>query len=148
MNPLPTAANNGDTESVRTLLVDQQVSQADKDLALGRACCMSHLRIADLLIEHGADPNGQYESAPNEFKYGPIILASCEFLNPIGLKWLLENGADANGYPSNSGHFQCLTPLEMVRDTYSPNTENKQACIDLLVAAGGLLPADMPAQDQ
>lgn len=148
MNTLPTSANDGDIDSVKNQLADGHVSQADKDLALGRACCMSRLRIADLLLEHGADPNGQYETAPSEFKYGPIILASCEFLNPAGLKWLLDNGADPNGNPPNSEHFQCLTPLEMVRDTYSKNTENRQACIDLLVAAGGHLPADMSGSDK
>ena len=143
MNPLPAAANDGDIKAVETYLAEGRASQTDKDLALGRACCSGHLNIAGLLLEHGADPNGQYETAPGEFKYGPIILASCEFLNAAAVKWLLDHGADPNGNPPGSEHFQSLSPLEMVRDTYSKNTENRQDCIDLLVAAGGRLPDDM-----
>ena len=147
MTSLPKAADDGDIDAVGLHLENGQASQANKDLALARACCSGHTEIAELLFEHGADPNGQYQTAPGEFRYGPIILASCEFLNPVGVKWLLDNGANPNGNPPDSKHFQSNTPLEMVRDTYVTNEENRIRCIELLVAAGGRLPDDMVNPD-
>ena len=136
MNPLPKAADEGNLKSVKLLLDAGESSQADLDLALGRACCSGHYDIAELVLAHGADPNGQYETSQGKFEYGPIILASCEFLNPEGVKWLLDHGANAQGNSPDSGFFQCATPLQMVYDTYVEHEENKQKCIDLLTIAG------------
>ena len=136
MNLLPKAADEGNLESGISCLDSEQFSQADLDLALGRACCSGHYNIAELLLARGADPNGQYETASGKFEYGPIILASCEFLNPDGVKWLLDRGANPEGNPPESGHFQCMTPLQMVHDTYVEHEANKQKCIELLNAAG------------
>ncbi len=136
MERVPQAANDGDLSTVRTALQQNDVPQASKDLALARACCSSHFEIARLLVEHGANPNGQYESAAGKFEYGPIILAPCEFLNAEGVKWLLDKGADPNGNPLDSEHFQACTPLEMVRDTYMTDDEARERCRQLLLASG------------
>ena len=136
MNPLPKAADAGNIDAVELLLDAGEFSQADLDLALGRACCSGHYNIAELVLAHGADPNGQYETAPGKFEYGPIILASCEFLNPDGVKWLLDHGANPEGHSPDSGLFQCTTPLQMVHDTYVEHEAHKQRCSELLKAAG------------
>ena len=136
MNPLPKAADEGNLDAVKSLLVAKQFSRADLDLALGRACCSGHYDVAEVVLSHGADPNGQYETASGKFEYGPIILASCEFLNPDGVKWLLDHGANPNGNAPDSGHFQCTTPLQMVHETYVEHEANQQKCIELLKAAG------------
>lgn len=139
MNPLATAADTGDLPTAMSLL-QIGLSQADKDMALARACCQSHFEIAELLLTNGADPNGQYESEPGRFEYGPIILASCEFLNADGIKWLIEHGADPNGNSADSEHFQCLTPLAMVKETYVDDQKRRQTCVDLLIKSGARIP--------
>jgi len=136
MNPLPSAADKGDLKTVRNLMKAADPSQTDKDLALGRACCAGHFEVAQFLVENGADPNGQYQTKDGRFEYGPIILASCEFLNAEGVKFLLDCGANPNGNPPDSQHMQSCTPLEMVNSTYAKNEEGKRRCIDLLIAAG------------
>ena len=68
MNPLPKAADEGNYQTVKWLLDPGECSQADLDLALGRACCRGHYNIAELVLGHGADPNGQYETSTGKFE--------------------------------------------------------------------------------
>ncbi|MBK36938.1 MAG: hypothetical protein CME26_15590 [Gemmatimonadetes bacterium] len=66
--------------------------EEDLTLALARAACYSRFEVADALIERGADPSGDYPGG----NFGPILLAACEFLNPDGIRYLVEQGARVN----------------------------------------------------
>ena len=136
MNALAKAADQGEHEVVLKILRESRSSQPELDLALARACCNGHLEVAETLVKGGADPNGQYETADGEPEYGPVILASCEFLCAEGLKFLLGHGAHPQGNHPESGRFQACTPLEMVRSTYVENDEARRQCLDLLQDAG------------
>src|SRR3954451_5452297 len=80
---LPRAANAGDFAAVRAIIESGNFTQHDLDLALARS--LSRLEIAQYLVEHGADVNGEYGG-----NYGPIILAACESPNPQTLKFLIN----------------------------------------------------------
>src|SRR5207247_2142112 len=66
------------------------------DLALARAVGNFNKgrAVAELLIEHGADPDGQYGS-----NYGPIVFVPCETLDPDGIQFLIDHGADVTFKP-------------------------------------------------
>ena len=136
MNPLPKAANQGDCSRVERLLNVGPASQSDLDLALARACCMGHLDVAQLLYDHGANPNGPYPADDGSYNYGSILLASCEFLNVDGITFLLARGADPNGHPPESGLSQTHSPLSMVQETYEADEARRQQCRQLLLDAG------------
>ncbi len=82
----------------------------------------------ELLLSYGADVNAHWNG-----NY-PIILAPCETVNPVGLKWLLDHGADPN--PHCEAENDWGSPLDMVIGTYS-RSRNQSECIDLLINAGG-----------
>jgi ankyrin repeat protein len=86
----------------------------------------------DLLVSHGADVNAQWHG---DF---PIIFAPCEAVDPEALKWLLEHGANPNCNPRGD------TALDYVIRTYARSAEQLSACIDLLLAAGGLTRYNAP----
>ena len=94
-----------------------------------------------LLVSHGADVNA--------FWHGrfPIIFAPCESLNPDALKWLIDHGANPNcrdhGY-TISGHPYPGTALDYVIASYARSPQRLSACIDILLAAGGLTKYDVP----
>ncbi len=129
---LPKAANDGDLELVKKLLARGEHAQHDLDLALARAC-MRNAAIAPLLVEHGADPNGEYGG-----NYGPIILAACEAHSPDGLKFLIDHGADFRGNARRKTKYPATnTPMRMVLGTYlRGNLDRKHRCIELLIEAG------------
>ena len=72
MEALPQAANSSDLEKVREILASGEFTQHDLDLALARSVLRFGERggIAQLLVDHSADPDGQYGS-----DYGPIVFA-------------------------------------------------------------------------
>src|SRR6266849_10256085 len=51
------------------------------------------IRMMELLVSHGANVNAAWHG------WYPIIFASCETLNPVTLRWLLDHGADPNCPP-------------------------------------------------
>ena len=83
----------------------------------------------ELLVAHGAHVNAAWNG---DF---PIIFAPCESVDPIALGWLLQHGADPNCAKT--------TALDYLIGTYvrSPRME---ACVDLLVKAGGTSRYDLP----
>jgi hypothetical protein len=94
-----------------------------------------------LLVEHGADVNA--------FWHGtfPIIFASCEALDPVALKWLLDHGANPNcrdhGFEVNGQPYPG-TAIDYVIACYGRSPERVSACIDALLAAGGETRFDVP----
>ncbi len=83
----------------------------------------------ELLLEHGADVNAEWNG------YYPIIFAPCETLEPQALQWLLAHGAKPNN--ARAGRKYPGTALDQVIKGYA-RSENLGACIDLLIAAGGV----------
>jgi hypothetical protein len=137
---LPNAANAGDLAKVRALLEMGEFTQHDLDLALARAVLRFSERreIAELLVGHGADPDGQYGS-----EYGPIVFVTGECLDPDGLQFLIDHGADVAFAPVATKYgAQC--PLSSVLGSYLRGCNPaKHRAIDLLLAHGAHVPVEV-----
>jgi ankyrin repeat protein len=86
----------------------------------------------ELLVSCGADVNAQWRE---DF---PIIFASCEAVDPVALKWLLDHGANPNCRARGG------TALDYLIGTYERAPDRLSACIDLLLDAGGTTRYDAP----
>ncbi|MEM6334125.1 MAG: ankyrin repeat domain-containing protein [Planctomycetota bacterium] len=94
---LPKAVNARDLDQIKAILASGEFTQHDLDLALACSALRFDERgeIARLLLDHGADPDGQYGSAG----YGPIVFLTGEGLEPEGLAFLLDAGCDVTFAP-------------------------------------------------
>ena len=122
--PLSYAATAGCTDIVEFLL---DRGAEDIQYAFERACLRGNLGIAQRLVEKGARPQ------PG------AVMGPCETQNPVGLRFLLDLGAeiaDAEGNP--------LAPLGLLLQTYSRNAAGKHACLELLAERGVHLPDTAP----
>ena len=105
------------------------------DAPLMRAALVDHrIPMMDLLVRNGADVNAEWNG------HFPILFAPCETLNPLALKWLLENGANPH-LPEQRGH---PSPLDYVIGTYSRSPLQAQ-CMRLLIDAGCASQRNVPA---
>ena len=127
------ASNRGDLSEVKRLIKSYNFTKGELDEPLSRATCnmrgdreADFRACADYLIERGADVNAV------EDNYGPIILGSCEFQNPVGLKYLIDHGASVNVPERSTKYPATNTPMKMVMGTYSRKTTEKHSCLDLL----------------
>lgn len=142
-SPLPDAANRGDLEGVRRILASGDFTRHDLDQALSRATWglsqfPERRPIGELLLEHGADPDGQYGN-----NYGPILFAACEGLDPEGIQFLIDAGADAS-FPPIATKYGTLCPLSHVLGTYVRGRNAwKHQCIDLLLANHACVPPEV-----
>jgi ankyrin repeat protein len=106
------------------------------DGPLMRAALVGHrIPMMELLVFHGADVNAEWSG------YYPIIFAPCETVQPTPLKWLLDHGANPNC--ARAGRKYPGTALDQVIASYGRSRE-LGACIDILVAAGGLTRYNLP----
>jgi ankyrin repeat protein len=140
MEALPKAANASDVRRVREILATGAFTQHDLDLALAR--CVLRFReregIARLLLDHGADPDGQYGSA-----YGPIVFVTGECLDYDGLKFLIDAGADVAFAPIDTKYGRHC-PLSLWLGTYlRGRNDAKRRGIDLLLERGAHVPAEV-----
>lgn len=138
--PLPKAANQSDIAAVRTILASGEFTQHDLDLALARSVLRFNERgeIARLLAEHGADPDGQYGA-----NYGPIVFVTGECLDPGGLQFLIDHGADVT-FPPVKTKYGNQCPLSYWLGSYvRGNNEQKHRGIEILLKAGAHLPAEV-----
>lgn len=140
MEALPRAANANDLERVRAILASGAFTQHDLDLALARSVLRFDHRgeIARLLLEHGADPDGQYGS-----NYGPIIFVTGECLDVEGLKFLIAAGADVTFEPIDTKYGrQC--PLSYWLGTYvRGRNAQKHEGIEILLQHGAYVPPEI-----
>lgn len=136
---IPKAATAGDFERVRRLVDEGRFTQHDLDLGLARAT-HQHLDIAQYLVDHGADVNGEYGGG-----YGPILLASCEGANLAGIRFLLERGADPDSDPDRRTKYaNHNTPMRMLLGSYMRvDPATKHAAIDLLREYGATQPSEV-----
>jgi hypothetical protein len=140
MEPLPAAANRNDLNAIGQILRDEPFTQHDLDLGLARAVLRFNERraIAELLVPHGADPDGQYGS-----NYGPIVFVTGECLDPDGLQFLIDHSADVT-FPSVATKYGGATPMSYTLGTYlRGRNEQKHRCIEILLKHGAIVPPEV-----
>ena len=91
-----------------------------QDNVLSRAATQGNVPVMEELLAQGGDPGAH--------SGGGTIMGPCESLNPDGLRFLLEHGADPN-YRDRDG-----SALDMILNTYQH--EHREECLELLVQAG------------
>lgn len=122
--PIFFAASSGDIEQINQLAPGVDIE--DLNQALAQAAALSQFDAAERLIELGAEANGSYSSS-----YGRVLFPSCEYLNPQGIKFLLDRGASPT----------LEAPLLHALATHV-RSPNKYRCIGLLLKAGAPDPMD------
>lgn len=140
MEPLPAAANRNDLDAVLRILRDGPFTQHDLDLALARAVLRFNERkaIAEALIEAGADPDGQYGA-----NYGPIVFVTGECLDPDGLQFLVDHGADVT-FPAVATKYGGATPMSYTLGAYVRGlNDRKHRCIEILLNHGARVPPEI-----
>jgi Clp amino terminal domain, pathogenicity island component/Ankyrin repeat len=143
---LPKAARDGDFELVRRLLEEGTYTPHRLDQALAHALQYGddanwevRKATADLLMEHGADPNGQYGSGG----YGPIVFGTAECLQPLGLEYLIQAGADVSAPPIETKYgLTCVMSAALGTYTRGRNAQ-KHRYIELLLQHGAYVPPEV-----
>lgn len=110
--PMSYAANLGRDRVIEMLRAE---GAADLDYAFDRACLQGKIATARRLHEMGA-------RAARGSVMGP-----CETLNPDGLRFLIELGAELC-----DEHGNTLAPLGMLLETYGRHPLEKHACLEIL----------------
>jgi ankyrin repeat protein len=152
----------GDVETVRALVLKdpQLLHEAARGIAdsnwgppMSYAANVGQDAIIAMLREMGAEDlqhafdraclQGQIETARRLHAMGARVLAGmvmgpCETLNPEGLAFLLELGADLTDKDGDR-----LAPLALLLQTYCRGPENKHRCLEL-VAKRGVALLDTP----
>jgi ankyrin repeat protein len=147
VEPLPAAGRKRDLDEVRRILASGEYTVHDLDAGLAHAAWYGgddpgvlkvRKAIFDLLLEHGADPDGQYGSS-----YGPLIFGCGECLDPHGLAWLLDAGANVSFEPVETKYGrQCA--LSSVLGTYARGlNQRKHRIIEMLLSAGAYVPPEV-----
>jgi ankyrin repeat protein len=132
--PLFIAASSGDLNTVRDLIPEADSQLLNQGLA--QAAALGHFETADVLIDAGADPNGEFSPL-----YGTVLFPSCEYMNPEGIAYLLEKEANpAREVVRVDGPRNALQHL---LHSHHPSP-HKQRCIRLLLQAGAPDPGDAP----
>lgn len=143
--PLPDAARSRDLELVRKILSEDEFTQYDLDAGLACATWYGdpltweiRKTIADLLLEHGADPDGQYGQ-----NYGPIVFGTGECISVEGLEYLIAAGADVTFKPLKTKYgLHC--PMSHILCTYMRSRNNeKHRYIDILLKHGAYVPPEV-----
>jgi ankyrin repeat protein len=130
--PLFLAASSGDIDTVRGLLPEENTMLLNQ--ALAQAAALGHFETADLLIEHGADANGEYDPL-----YGTVLFPACEYMNPEGIAYLLSK--DANPAREVVRLDGPRNALDHLLHTHH-RSPHKNRCIQLLLEAGAPDPED------
>src|SRR5437016_5994367 len=87
----------------------------------------NRIPMMELLVSHGADVNAMWHG------HFAIIFASCESMDAVALKWLLDHGANPNcrdhGFEVG-GHAYPGTALDYLIASYARSPEQLSTCID------------------
>ncbi len=141
---LPKAARAVDTETVQRILAEGNFTQHDLDAALAHALWygdestwLARKALADLLIDHGADPDGQYGS-----DYGPIVFGTAECLQPEGLQYLIDAGADVT-FPPIRTKYGPACPYSHTGTYVRGRNERKHRYIDILLRHNAWIPPEV-----
>lgn len=148
--PMPAAARtgaySGDFTALRRLLYDSNFTRHDLDQSLAHviwygpdATWEARKQMADELLDHGADPDGQYGSGG----YGPIIFGTAEGAQPEQLLYLIKAGADVTAPPIKTKYGEhCL--LSSVLGAYPRGSlDKKHRYIEILLEHGAYVPAEV-----
>jgi ankyrin repeat protein len=122
--PMSYAANLGRDRIIAFL---RDAGADDLQFAFDRACLQGQIATATLLHSMGARP------------VRGSVMGTCETLNPEGLAFLLERGAEIADERGNR-----VAPVALVLETYGRHPSGKHRCLDLLAQHGIELP-DTPA---
>ena len=141
---LARAARAVDMAKVREVLAAGEFTQHDLDQALSHSLWYGEesgwkerKEIADVLLAHGADPDGQYGSG-----YGPIVFGTCECLQPEGLQYLIDAGADVT-FPPIQTKYGKVCPFDHVGTYVRGRNERKHRVIDILLRHGAYVPPNV-----
>lgn len=145
IEPLPKAARAVDIARVRQILAGGNFTQHDLDQALSNALWYGEepdwpqrKELADLLLDHGADPDGQYGG-----NYGPVVFGTGECLQPAGLQYLIDAGADVT-FGRIATKYGAVCPLDHALGTYvRGRNDRKHRVIDILLRNGAHIPAEV-----
>ncbi|MEO6846231.1 MAG: ankyrin repeat domain-containing protein, partial [Chthoniobacterales bacterium] len=142
--PLSEAAREMDFEQVRSILGKGDFTLHDLDQALAHAVWYGdestwsqRKSIADLLLEHGADPNGQYGSG-----YGPLVFGTCECLQPVSLQYLIDAGADV-AFPPIDTKYGKSCPFSHLGTYVRGRNQRKHQMIDILLRHNAYVPPEV-----
>ncbi len=144
IEPLPQAARAVDTVAVRKILREGSYTPHDLDKALAHALWYDdqgtwdeRRALADLLIDHGADPDGQYGS-----NYGPIVFGTAECLQPESLQYLIEAGADVT-FPPIETKYGMVSIFGHTGTYVRGRNDRKHRYIDILLANSAYIPPEV-----
>ena len=122
--PMSYAANVGQDGIIAVL---REMGAEDLQHAFDRACLQGQIETARRLHAMGA------RVLPG------MVMGPCETLNPEGLAFLLELGADLT-----DKHGDRLAPVALLLQTYCRGPESKHRCLELLAEQGVALPDTPP----
>lgn len=147
IEPLPAAVRKRDTAEVRRLLAAGAFTQHDLDKALAHAAWYGgdapdvlpvRKALFDLLIDHGADPHGQYGSA-----YGPVVFGTGECQSPDGLQWLIDAGCDVTAPPVDTKYGPQCALSTWLGSYLRGDNARKHRGIKILLAHHAFVPPDV-----
>jgi hypothetical protein len=118
--PMSYAANVGQDAIIAML---REMGAEDLQHAFDRACLQGQIETARRLQTMGARPT------PG------MVMGPCETLNPDGLAFLLELGADLADADGDR-----LAPVALLLQTYCRGPESKHRCLELVAERGIALP--------
>lgn len=94
--------------------------------------------MADLLLEQGADPNGQYGG-----EYGPIIFGAAECLQPDALEYLISAGADVSAAPVDTKYGRQCVLSHVLGNYVRGQNARKHRCLEILLQHGAYVPPEV-----
>ena len=122
--PMSYAANVGADDVIAAL---RELGASDVQFAFERAALQGRIATARRLIAMGARP------------VRGSVMGPCETLNPDGLAFLLENGAEFA-----DEHGNRLAPIALLLQTYSRGPEMKHRCLEIVERRGVVFPDTPP----